>query len=78
MLRERLDALPPEESRARRDSLISMTSLLRFGNPEELEGIVLLLASDAGSYITGANIPVDGGYTIKMLPNTQPHNKQGY
>lgn len=73
MLRERLDALPPEESKIRHDSLASMTSLVRFGNPEELEGMILLLASDAGSYITGANLPVDGGFTIKMLPNTREH-----
>ena len=74
MLKERLDALPPEESKARSESLTSMTSLLRFGDPEELEGIILLLASDAGSYISGAQISVDGGYTIKMMPNTQVHN----
>ncbi len=74
MLKDRLDALPPEEAKARRDSLTGMTSLLRFGNPEELEGIILLLASDAGSYISGAQISVDGGYTIKMIPNTRVHN----
>ena len=38
----------------------------RFGNPGDLDGALLLLVSDAGSYITGATIVVDGGQVIQI------------
>jgi NAD(P)-dependent dehydrogenase (short-subunit alcohol dehydrogenase family) len=44
-----------------RDRLAARVPLGRVGQPQELAGLTLLLASDAGSYITGALIPVDGG-----------------
>jgi NAD(P)-dependent dehydrogenase (short-subunit alcohol dehydrogenase family) len=41
-----------------------MTPMKRPGEPEELCGAALLLASDAGSFITGETISVDGGFTL--------------
>ncbi len=38
----------------------------RFGNDGDLDGALLLLASDAGAYITGATIVVDGGQVIQI------------
>ena len=43
--------------------LINKVPLKRIGDPNELIGIVQFLLSDSSSYITGANIPVDGGWT---------------
>ncbi len=41
--------------------IVSEIPLGRTGGPDDLKGIVVLLASDAGNFMTGAVIPVDGG-----------------
>ena len=49
--------------------LTSTTALGRLGSCEEIEGVIQLLASDAGSFITGADITMDGGMSIMLKPN---------
>jgi gluconate 5-dehydrogenase len=44
--------------------IITKTPLKRTGSPEDLKGVLLLLASHASDYITGQTIFVDGGWTI--------------
>ena len=43
------------------------TALGRWGDPRELVGTALLLGTDAGSYITGTEITVDGGTVVKSF-----------
>jgi len=46
----------------RLESFLTHVPMKRVGQPEELAGPVVFLCSDAASYITGAILPVDGGY----------------
>lgn len=47
--------------------IVSNTPLKRGGNLDELNGPLLLLASDAGSFMTGSVLVVDGGLTVGSL-----------
>ena len=51
----------------RGQAMIANTPAQRAGNPEELDGTVLLLASGASSFINGATIVVDGGHLQTSL-----------
>jgi NAD(P)-dependent dehydrogenase (short-subunit alcohol dehydrogenase family) len=52
-------------SEAEKKGFSDHTALGRWADPKELVGPALLLASDAGSYITGASIVVDGGFLCR-------------
>jgi NAD(P)-dependent dehydrogenase (short-subunit alcohol dehydrogenase family) len=52
-------------SDAEKKAFADRTALGRWGEPAELIGPALLLASDAGSYITGTTLVVDGGYMAR-------------
>jgi NAD(P)-dependent dehydrogenase (short-subunit alcohol dehydrogenase family) len=47
------------------------TPLGRFGAVEDVVNAVLFLASDASSYITGQNLLVDGGTSLRRLPRAE-------
>ena len=52
-------------SEADKKAFAERTALGRWGDPRELAGPVVLLASDAGGYITGTTLFVDGGYLAR-------------
>jgi NAD(P)-dependent dehydrogenase (short-subunit alcohol dehydrogenase family) len=43
------------------DAIVKSCPLGRIGEPSDMAGIAIYLASKAGAYVTGAVIPVDGG-----------------
>ncbi len=51
----------------RKRSILGHTPMARFGKPEELVGAVLWLASDQASFVTGAIVTVDGGFTAMTI-----------
>ncbi len=54
----------PDGSLTERATLITRkTPMARFGDPSELQGPVVWLCSEAASFVTGAVIPIDGGFS---------------
>ena len=71
----RVNAIAPgfvvteQSARARQDPAFTAriearTPLGRWGRPEDIAGAALFLASEGAAFVTGACIPVDGGYSV--------------
>ncbi len=54
-------------TKEREASILSHTAMKRYGQPSELAGAVLWLASDASGFVTGAEIAVDGGFSCMTI-----------
>ena len=52
------------EDPTRSQAILSRTPLNRWGQPDDIAGAVLFLCSPAARFITGAVLPIDGGYSI--------------
>jgi len=61
-----LTNMPATLSEEFRRAIGERTMLGRWGRPSELAGLAVLLASEAGSYITGAELVVDGGLIARL------------
>ena len=68
MLVAHLNTLSEEARQQIEQALSCMTFVRRMGEPKELAGLVQLLASDAGSYLTGVCLHIDGGITAAFRP----------
>lgn len=51
----------------REEAILGHTPMNRYGEPEELEGALIWLCSKSASFVTGAEIAVDGGYSCMTI-----------
>lgn len=61
-----LNAAPGEVKEEEKGGLLPNIPLGRYGQPGDIVGAAVFLASDASSYVTGQTLVVDGGLTIKL------------
>jgi NAD(P)-dependent dehydrogenase (short-subunit alcohol dehydrogenase family) len=64
MLKSNWDFLPPEDAQKVKEAVEKALPSGRLGNPDEIAGAALYLASDASSYTTGSEILIDGGLLL--------------
>jgi len=63
LARERLAGKAAEDFQQRENKITEFTPMKRRGNVEELKGLLLYLASQASSFVTGQTFAIDGGWT---------------
>lgn len=64
MMNSHWEILPPEEARKVKEMVEKALPSGRLGDPDEIAGAALYLASDASSYTTGSEILIDGGLLL--------------
>ncbi len=60
------------ERAAALDAIVADVPLRRFGRPDEVAAVALLLASDEATYVTGAEIAIDGGLLAGTTASVKP------
>ena len=55
---------PLQQDPDRSDAIVARTPLRRWGQPRDIAGAAVFLCSPAARFITGAILPVDGGYLV--------------
>ncbi|HEY1876946.1 MAG TPA: SDR family oxidoreductase, partial [Rhizomicrobium sp.] len=56
---------PAQADPARSETIVARTPFGRWGKPDDIGGAVVFLCSEGAGFITGAVLPVDGGYCAK-------------